>query len=177
MVMGPFWPQSADFGEMETVSPRDDMATCGSPKRHRRKPAMPFGMTRATTRSLRGMPPTDQSQPFPEEPIDVNCCAGCFSHPWLRTLVNDEGVPGGSCDYCGAKATTVLDIDQLCEPFRNLMTLYVAAGEAMVLAGLSPGGEPLIDLLQGDYDIFSDPCPKPADAHSRRNGHAEANDP
>lgn len=86
----------------------------------------------------------------------MNCCAGCFSHPCLRTLVNDEGVSGCSCDYCGAKATTVLDIDQLCEPFRNLMTLYVAAGEAMVLAGLSPGGEPLIDLLQGDYDIFSD---------------------
>ena len=86
----------------------------------------------------------------------MNCCAGCFSHPWLRALVNDEGVPGGSCDYCGAEATTVLDIDQLCDPFRNLMTLYVPAGEAMLLPGLSPDGEPLIALIQGDYDVFSD---------------------
>lgn len=86
----------------------------------------------------------------------MNCCPDCFSHPWLRALVNDEGVPGGSCDYCDAKATTVLDIDQLCEPFRNLMTLYVPAGEATLVEGLSPEGEPLIDLIQADYEVFSD---------------------
>lgn len=86
----------------------------------------------------------------------MKCCAGCFSHPWLRDLVNDEGVPGKSCDYCDAKDTKVLDIYQLCDPFRNLMSVYVPADEAMLVEDLSPEGEPLIDLIQEDYEVFSD---------------------
>lgn len=86
----------------------------------------------------------------------MKCCEHCFVHAQLQEIIRNEGQAGGTCDYCGTVGVTVIEARHLYPPFENLMTLYVPLGEANRLDGLSPDGESLIQMIQDDYDVFSD---------------------
>jgi hypothetical protein len=87
---------------------------------------------------------------------DMKCCVDCFAHEWLREFILDNSEDVGECDYCDSKGGQVIEVDALYEPFHNLMRLYISKGEAFLVAGLSPDGEPLLYLIQEDYDVFDD---------------------
>jgi hypothetical protein len=76
------------------------------------------------------------------------CCVNCFAHEWLCDFVRDNSNAVDDCDYCGHKDVPIVAIDELYEPFKNLMELYVPSNE--------PHGEMLMDLIQGDYEVFED---------------------
>lgn len=86
----------------------------------------------------------------------MKCCVDCFAHEWLREFIRDSSDDMGDCDYCKSTDVRVITVDDLYEPFRNLMQLYIPKGEAFLVPDLSPDGEPLLDLIQGDYDVFGD---------------------
>ncbi|UUZ78500.1 RES family NAD+ phosphorylase [Polaromonas sp. P1(28)-13] len=56
----------------------------------------------------------------------------------------------------GRKQVEVIDVDRLFVPFSNLMSLYVPQSQAFLIDGLSPDGEPLLESIQCDYEVFDD---------------------
>lgn len=84
------------------------------------------------------------------------CCTNCFAHEWLREFVCDESEEIGDCDYCDHTQVKVIDVAELFDYFRNLMSLYVPANEALLVDGFSPNGEPLLQVIQCDYEVFDD---------------------
>src|SRR2546430_4173356 len=76
------------------------------------------------------------------------CCINCFAHEWMHHYVRDNSDAMGNCDYCGYEGVNVVAIGALSHPFKNLMKLYVPSDD--------PRGEMLVDLIQGDYEIFEE---------------------
>lgn len=76
------------------------------------------------------------------------CCINCFAHEWLRDYVRDNSDAMGNCDYCEHEGVNVIAIGALYHPFKNLMKLYVPSDD--------PRGEMLVDLIQGDYEVFEE---------------------
>jgi len=75
------------------------------------------------------------------------CCKDCFGHEWLRDYISNESEEVGTCQYCrkrGSKLITVAEIGGL---FENLMTMYSRS---------EFGGTSLIDLVQGDWEVFDE---------------------
>ena len=86
----------------------------------------------------------------------MKCCVDCFAHEWLREFVFDNSDDVGVCEYCYSEGMRVIEVGDLYEPFHNLMRLYIPKGEAFLVPDLSPDGEPLLDLIQEDYEVFAD---------------------
>lgn len=80
--------------------------------------------------------------------MGCKCCVDCFANEWVRQYIRGNSTATGTCDYCERKEAKLLDVGALYEPFHNLMALYVRSD--------SPHGEALIDLIQGDYEVFDD---------------------
>ena len=80
--------------------------------------------------------------------MDHSCCVNCFAHQWLRDFVRDNSNAVRDCDYCGQKNVPVIAINELSDPFKNLMELYVPSND--------PDGEMLVDLVQWSYEVFDD---------------------
>jgi RES domain len=76
------------------------------------------------------------------------CCINCFSHEWLLGYVHENSRGKGRCDYCGSKRAELIAIADLYDLFQNLMELYTPSDD--------PHGEPLIDLIQWDYEVFGE---------------------
>lgn len=86
----------------------------------------------------------------------MKCCVDCFAHDWLKEFVLDNSDDVGVCEYCFSEGTSVIEVGDLYEPLHNLMRLYLPKGEAFLIPGLSSDGEPLLDLIQEDYEVFAD---------------------
>jgi hypothetical protein len=75
-----------------------------------------------------------------------NCCKDCFAHTSLRDYVSEESCGIGTCQYCGKRKRELIEVAKLARPFENLMTLYSRS---------EFGGDSLIDLVQGDWEVFN----------------------
>ena len=51
------------------------------------------------------------------------CCTECFRDPFLRALIEKEGVVG-ACDFCGQRSHLVVAPNTLAEYFKRLFALY-----------------------------------------------------
>ncbi|MGD0650108.1 MAG: RES domain-containing protein [Verrucomicrobiia bacterium] len=80
--------------------------------------------------------------------MGLKCCVNCFAHEWLRDYVRCKSTAVWDCDYCGHEGVNVIPVGALYGLFENLMELYVPSD--------SPHGEALVDLIQGDYEVFED---------------------
>ncbi len=88
--------------------------------------------------------------------MGTKCCANCFAHNWLKEFILDNNRDKGDCDYCGAEGMRIIEVSDLYDPFYNLMSLYMRQSEALWIVDLSPHGEPVLDLIQEDYEVFDD---------------------
>ena len=75
------------------------------------------------------------------------CCVKCFAHNWLRDYVLEESCGIGTCQYCGKRRVKLIEVAKLADPFENLMTMYSRPDF---------GGSALIDLIQGDWEVFDE---------------------
>jgi len=78
---------------------------------------------------------------------DRKCCVKCFAHNWLRDYVLEENCGIGTCQYCGKRRVKLIEVAKLADPFENLMTMYSRPDF---------GGSALIDLIQGDWEVFDE---------------------
>lgn len=76
------------------------------------------------------------------------CCAECFSHPWLREFVVQESTSTDDCDFCGSENVPVIEVGDLSGAFGNMMSLYGVAESF-------EAGDLIVDLVQEDWDVFS----------------------
>ena len=91
----------------------------------------------------------------------MNCCPRCFNHKWLKEQVKSKATHRGDCDYCGATNVPLLSVAALCGPFSNLLDMYAVLESGvndMLFRESAPlnHGSPLVDLIQEDWDVFSD---------------------
>src|SRR5262245_19422634 len=76
-----------------------------------------------------------------------NCCKDCFAYPWLQDYVSEESCGVGTCQYCRKRRRELIEVAKLVSSFENLITLYSRS---------EFGGDSLIDLLQGDWEVFNE---------------------
>lgn len=74
-------------------------------------------------------------------------CPECFAHPWLRDYVAGEAKRKGTCPSCGKRGQPLVPVFALYGPFKNLLSCYERADGF---------GTPIFDLIQDDWDVFSD---------------------
>lgn len=75
------------------------------------------------------------------------CCKKCFAHKWLQDYVSDESDEIGTCHYCRKRRSQLIDVAKFAGAFENLMTLYSRSEFR---------GDSLIDLVQGDWEVFNE---------------------
>lgn len=80
--------------------------------------------------------------------MSQKCCIKCFSYEWLRDYVRENSRSKGTCDYCGRKRAETIPVTDLYHLFKNMMELYVPSND--------PHGERLVDLIQCNYEVFSE---------------------
>lgn len=88
------------------------------------------------------------------------CCTTCFGDPWLQDYVRERSKESGVCEFCGAANSPLIEITHLYEPLSNLLDMYAEAQQAVnipLMADVWDYGEPLVDLLQEDWSLFSEP--------------------
>jgi RES domain-containing protein len=79
------------------------------------------------------------------------CCPECFSHPWLRTHIQETSTKKGQCDYCATDDVPVVEVGDLCQYFDNLLSMYAPfQGDEFAT------GEALIWRVQGGWDVFNE---------------------
>jgi hypothetical protein len=76
-----------------------------------------------------------------------NCCKDCFAHTWLRDYVAEESCGISTCQYCRKRKRELIEVEKLASPFETLMTMYSRSDF---------GGTSLIDLIQGDWEVFNE---------------------
>jgi hypothetical protein len=87
------------------------------------------------------------------------CCYRCFKNSWLKALIHQHADMLGTCRFCGATHVALVDVSVLRESLGNLLTLYSPlTDDELMLPDEDPFeiGELLPDLIQEDWDIFSD---------------------
>lgn len=78
-------------------------------------------------------------------------CPACFKHQWLKEYVQEKSTKEGNCPCCGSRRKPLIPIGVLYEPFRNLISAYkLAEGPPL------EHGTPILDLIQDDWEIFSE---------------------
>jgi RES domain-containing protein len=93
----------------------------------------------------------------------MEVCPKCFTSGTLQKYIESEGEEG-DCPTCGTKGTTLVDAGELRDLFEPLSKYYQVAepGEHYIYdpeegrSILGDEGEPLDQLLQEDWSIFSD---------------------
>ena len=87
----------------------------------------------------------------------MRCCLVCFEHTWIRDLIKRESTVRGTCGFCGARRSPLIDLDHLYKPFKNLCSMYARVDQVV-----APGedaferGESLFYLIQDSYQVFSE---------------------
>lgn len=87
------------------------------------------------------------------------CCYRCFTHPWLKKLIHDDADKLGTCAFCGSKSTALADVSVLYESFQNLLSMYNPVQYGVTVHPWEDAfetGNVLTDLIQNDWEIFSD---------------------
>jgi hypothetical protein len=79
----------------------------------------------------------------------MRCCLKCFQHPWPRSVICEEGTRGKRCDYCESEDQRTLKLSVLYDGFQNLLEMYCRAE-------YPESGDKLIDMVQADWEVFSD---------------------
>lgn len=74
-------------------------------------------------------------------------CHRCFSDEKLVGWIKEHGIKG-RCDWCGARNAYVVELVALRDLFEPIVKRYHPSD--------SPSGDFLSDLIQGDWEIFSD---------------------
>lgn len=82
-------------------------------------------------------------------PLPSKCCARCFQDSWLKAVVDQTQGESGVCPFCGSRSVKVVDVSALSEGIHNLLSIYTTATGGRA-------GDPLVDLVQADWEIFSE---------------------
>ena len=75
----------------------------------------------------------------------MKCCPNCFSDQFLQGHINVNTNKKGKCSYCKADNVKLITPEDLFDRFEPLLYLYEK----------NKKGEPLNELLQKDWEIFS----------------------
>jgi hypothetical protein len=87
------------------------------------------------------------------------CCVNCFQHEWLRDYIRENCTHEGECDFCGLDKTDLIDAGDLASFLHNTLDLYYPLQYGENYGAYDDpldAGEPLIFLLQSDWQIFSE---------------------
>ena len=76
------------------------------------------------------------------------CCSGCFADRFLRAYCTQESETLGSCSFCGAENTDVLEPKYLSDIFQILLDLYKTSNSGSAIF--------LHEQIQKDWYVFSD---------------------
>lgn len=90
------------------------------------------------------------------------CCVECFEDPFLKALIRKQGALG-DCDYCGSTSIRCVDPCQFTELFEEVVNQLYEVVEIGVhrMPDSDPMdyGEPLADLLDEEWRMFSERMP------------------
>ena len=78
----------------------------------------------------------------------MHCCAGCFADRFVRAVCTRKGEAIGSCSFCGAQNTLVLQPKCVSDTFQVLLDFYRTSGSDSALL--------LHEQIQRDWCVFSD---------------------
>lgn len=87
------------------------------------------------------------------------CCVECFEHEWLRHLIEVRSRQQGTCEFCGTDNVSLIEVSYLSKYFQNMTTMYSpVSSDNTILQLVDPvdAGEFLDDLIQEDWEVFSD---------------------
>ncbi len=73
------------------------------------------------------------------------CCDKCFANRDFKALVQGKSQTLGSCPSCGSRAAHIVEVRDLANEFSELVSNYQQ----------DSNGEPLLDVLQQDWRLFS----------------------
>lgn len=77
----------------------------------------------------------------------MKVCASCFSDIELQRFITSNSFEIGKCNYCNnGSRTKLLDIKELLDFFSEFLDIFVERKD----------GEPLIDLVKKDWNLFSE---------------------
>jgi RES domain-containing protein len=96
--------------------------------------------------------------PATEDVLVAQCCASCFSHPWLKQFVIACSTERGTCSFCGARQVRVMTLQDLSRPFTSLFPEYVDElyrASEFPSGGHPPAARQLSVALQEDWSVFS----------------------
>lgn len=87
------------------------------------------------------------------------CCVECFEHEWLRHLIEVRSRQQGTCEFCGTDNVPLIEVSYLSKYFQNMTVMYSpVSSDNTILQLVDPvdAGEFLDDLIQEDWEVFSD---------------------
>src|SRR5258708_6723997 len=79
-------------------------------------------------------------------------CPDCFAYAWLRELVEARSTHRGTCPSCRRRNRPLVPVAELYTAFDNLISSCYQPDEGHMFER----GTPIIDLIQGDWDVFSE---------------------
>jgi hypothetical protein len=91
------------------------------------------------------------------------CCANCFDHPWLKDNIRDHSTQEGDCQYCDSKSVQLIEAGELFPFFENLISIYSPLVAGKTIDDLEDPlhvGDPLLWLVQEDWQVFNDRNPE-----------------
>ena len=77
------------------------------------------------------------------------CCVDCFRDPELKKRLRQKGHKD-YCGYCKKKSDCCADPSVIADEFATIASLYERAD-----GGLHKFGEPLIEKIQSDWELFN----------------------
>lgn len=88
----------------------------------------------------------------------MGCCPRCFVDRWLKEHIRSNSTENGDCDYCNARDVPLIPIAKLAPRFEAMMSLYHELNADTILPLEDPlkVGNPLLTLVQEDWDVFSE---------------------
>lgn len=77
---------------------------------------------------------------------DKKCCVECFEDATLRRLAQAKSTESGACQYCKRRNRALVNVYEMAGAFSCVVDLYAPSND----------GDPLIDLVQADWEPFSE---------------------
>src|SRR5437762_6781669 len=86
-------------------------------------------------------------------------CENCFADSWLKQYVRDHATSRGKCPYCGTADSPCLNSAEISYLFQPMLGLYHELTSDTVDYGYEDPlqiSDTLLDLVQDDWDVFSE---------------------